>query len=122
VIGNCPDCRSADNHVCTEHDGSWQTAEEYDQLRWHLDNPCRYGEPDQDATAATGRAPTEHAEPVEPGVGRDRGGWEAQTTAALEPSRAECLGGAQADPGSAGNQIIGKNEANDYEPDREAGE
>lgn len=22
VIGYCPDCRSADNHVCTEHEGS----------------------------------------------------------------------------------------------------
>ena len=122
AIGYCPDCRSADNRVCTDHDGSWQTAEEYDQLRWHLDNPSRDGEPDQDVGATTAHTPTEHVDPLRPGVDRHRDGRDAQATATREPSLAECCGEAQADPGLAGNQIIGKNEANDYEPDREAGE
>lgn len=91
-------------------------------MRWHLDNPCRDGEPDQDAGAATVRTSTEHSGSVKPGADRDRDGWEAQARAALEPSRAQCLGEAQADPGPTGNPIIGKNEANDYQPDREAGE
>jgi hypothetical protein len=122
VIGNCPDCRSADNRVCTEHEGSWETAKEYDQLRWHLGNSCRDGEPNQDTGAVTGRVPTEHVDSMKPEVDRDRGGWEAHATAALEPSRAEWPGEPQADPGSASNQITGKNKANDYQPDREAGE
>jgi len=49
AIGNCPDCRSAADSVCADHQGSWETAEEYDALRWHLDDPDRDGQADQEA-------------------------------------------------------------------------
>jgi hypothetical protein len=37
AIGNCPDCRSADERICVDHQGSWEAADDYDQLRWQLE-------------------------------------------------------------------------------------
>ena len=47
VIGNCPDCRSSDERVCVDHQGSWETAEDYDSLRRQLDSSCHGNETDR---------------------------------------------------------------------------
>jgi hypothetical protein len=37
AIGNCPDCRSAEERICADHQGSREAADDYDQLRWQLE-------------------------------------------------------------------------------------
>jgi hypothetical protein len=37
AIGNCPDCRSGDERIYVDHQGSWEAADDYDQLRWQLE-------------------------------------------------------------------------------------
>jgi hypothetical protein len=63
VIGNCPDCRSSEERVCADHHGSWETAEDYDSLRWQLDGSCHLDEADR----ATKTAALNPAEPQDGG-------------------------------------------------------
>ena len=86
AIGNCPDCRSAIERVCTDHQGSWETAEEYDSLRWHLDSAWRGGQADHEAEAAA-HAPTEYPKPKETGVHGAEGGRNGQAAGVLQPGQ-----------------------------------
>jgi hypothetical protein len=87
AIGNCPECRSADERLCTDHERSWEAAEEYDALRWHLDSSRCDNQADQGTGAVPASAPTEYFQLKEPGVSRDHSGRNGQTTAALAPGQ-----------------------------------
>ena len=56
AIGNCPDCRSAEERVCVDHQGSWEAADDYDRLRWQLeaDTGGSYSGDRADPAAAAG--------------------------------------------------------------------
>lgn len=96
TIGNCPDCRSADERVCNEHEGSWEAAEEYDSLRWHLDITHRESQPNHEAGAATAGAPAEHLQPTGHNVGGDQSELSGQMAGGLESGQAGLLD--QAEP------------------------
>ncbi len=88
AIGNCPDCRSAEERVCTDHQGSWETADEYDALRWHLDSPYRDSQAHQEAEAEAARELADDPGPGEPGFGEDRSvRTEQAKAAALKPEQ-----------------------------------
>lgn len=97
AIGNCPDCRSADERICTDHEGSWEAAEEYDSLRWHLHSTHRDSQPNHEAAAAPVSAPAESLKAKGPGVGGERGGREGQATVASEHGEIEH--GSEPEPG-----------------------
>ncbi len=141
AIGNCPDCRSADERLCTDHAGSWETAGEYDALRWHLESACLSPQADHEAEAATEPASAEHVPLDVPDtsrcvppeiynaiadyareVNRPRSGPDGAPYASPEEEATHAAW-------STGAQIPGRNGANghwnepdDYQPDREAGE
>ena len=151
AIGNCPGCRSADEQACTDHQGSWQTAGEYDALRWQLDQSV--GRADREAEPAPARPgpsergggpePEEYLPPPVPGTSRflrpEAGhAISGPAHAALGPARgpdraphfppeeeaaqAKWPGGARTDPGPTGDQVTGWTKASGCEPGREAGE
>jgi hypothetical protein len=133
AIGNCPDCRSAEERVCADHQGSWEAADDYDRLRWQL-------ETDTGGSHSGYRAdPAKAAEmPVEAAAGGPaltEGQEEAQASARvtrLDPPpsiNARWDAEKTADPGSTEGQLLNWNKASDYEneslsyeADREAGE
>jgi hypothetical protein len=84
AIGNCPDCRSAEERVCGDHQGSWEAADDYDRLRWQL-------EADTSGSHSGYRAdPAEAAEmPVEAAAA---GAGLADDQARAEAARAEADG------------------------------
>jgi hypothetical protein len=82
AIGNCPDCRSSDERVCTDHQGSWEAADEYDSLRWQLNSSCPTGQADRDTRTAV----------LEPGELQDSGtpGPDEYVPPA-EPNTSQCV-------------------------------
>jgi hypothetical protein len=49
AIGYCPDCKQSPAGPCPDHGGSWETADEYDNLRWQLEADAGYpGDPRRD--------------------------------------------------------------------------
>lgn len=182
ATGNCPDCRSADERICTDHEGGWKAADEYDSLRWHLDSTHRDCQPNRDAEAASASTAAEQLQPEELDVdGHGNGSGEHRaavlglgqaglvddarpeedlapaapdssrsvspelynaiadsvrevnkpkfgpngepyTSPEVEGSLAGWPGARRTDPGGPEDQITGRNEADDHEPDREAGE
>jgi hypothetical protein len=133
AIGNCPDCRSADDRVCIDHQGSREAADDYDQLRWQLDADTGGSHSGYRADPA---APA--GMPVEAAAGGPalrEGQEEAQASAhvtRLDPPpsmNARRDAEKTADPGSIEGQLLNWNKASDreseshgYEADREAGE
>jgi hypothetical protein len=133
AIGNCPDCRSAEERACADHQGSWEAADDYDQLRWQL-------EADTNGSYSGYRAdPAKAAEtPVEAAAGGPaltEGQEEAQASAhvtRLDPPpsmNARWDAEKTADPGSTEGQLLNWNkashhesESHGYEANREAGE
>jgi hypothetical protein len=133
AIGNCPDCRSADERVCVDHQGSWEAADDYNRLHWQL-------EADTGGSYSGYRAdPAEAAEmPVEAAAGGPaltEGQEEAQAFAHVTRLDPPPSMGARwdaektADPGSTEGQPLNWNEASHcesesygYEADKEAGE
>jgi hypothetical protein len=133
AIGNCPNCRSAEERVCVDHQGSWEAADDYDRLRWQL-------EADTGGSHSGYRAdPAEAADmPVEAAAGGPaltRGQEEAPASAhvtRLDPPpsmNARWDAEKTADPGSTEGQLLNWNaashcesESHGYEADREAGE
>lgn len=84
AAGNCSDCRSADERICTDHEGSWEAAEEYDSLRWHLDTMHHVSQPNHEARAAAASAPAEHLQPTEHNADGDLSERSGQMAGGLE--------------------------------------
>ena len=48
AIGYCAACKQSPSSTCPGHEGSWETADEYDELRWQLEDMGDPGDPRRD--------------------------------------------------------------------------
>jgi hypothetical protein len=133
TIGNCPDCRSAEERVCVDHQGGWEAADDYDRLRWQLEAATGgFHSGYRTDAAETAKMPLEAAAGGSVlREGQEEDPASAHVTRLDPPPSMTTRRDAEktSDPGSAEGQLLNWNKASHcegdscgYEADREAGE